>query len=31
MQPAGLAVVEAAVADGSWAMLDDVEALVVPD
>lgn len=30
MTPAGLAVVEAAKADGSWTMLDDVEALVVP-
>jgi uncharacterized protein YdeI (YjbR/CyaY-like superfamily) len=31
MEPSGLAVVEAAKADGSWAALDDVEALVVPD
>jgi len=31
MAPAGLAVVEAAKADGSWTSLDDVEALVVPD
>jgi uncharacterized protein YdeI (YjbR/CyaY-like superfamily) len=30
MEPAGLAVVEAAKADGSWNLLDDVEALVVP-
>lgn len=31
MQPAGLAVVERARADGSWTLLDDVEDLVVPD
>ena len=31
MLPAGRAVVEAAKADGSWTMFDDVEALVVPD
>jgi len=31
MAPAGLAVIEAAKADGSWTSLDDVEALVVPD
>jgi uncharacterized protein YdeI (YjbR/CyaY-like superfamily) len=31
MTPAGEAVVERAVADGSWTLLDDVEALVVPD
>lgn len=31
MRPAGLAVVEAAQADGSWSLLDDVENLVVPD
>ncbi|WP_214403114.1 YdeI/OmpD-associated family protein [Pseudonocardia lacus] len=31
MAPAGLAVVEAAKADGSWTLLDDVEDLVVPD
>ena len=31
MLPAGLAVVEAAKQEGSWSMLDDVEALVVPD
>lgn len=31
MTPAGLAVIEAAKADGSWALLDDVENLVVPD
>jgi uncharacterized protein YdeI (YjbR/CyaY-like superfamily) len=31
MAPAGLAVIEAAKADGSWTLLDDVEALVVPD
>jgi uncharacterized protein YdeI (YjbR/CyaY-like superfamily) len=31
MQTAGLAVVEAAKADGSWQLLDDVEALVVPN
>lgn len=30
MLPAGTAVVEAAKADGSWTLLDDVEALVVP-
>ncbi|WP_263731109.1 YdeI/OmpD-associated family protein [Cellulomonas sp. SG140] len=30
MTPAGAAVIEAAQADGSWALLDDVEALVVP-
>jgi uncharacterized protein YdeI (YjbR/CyaY-like superfamily) len=31
MTPAGLAVVEAAKADGSWTLLDAVEDLVVPD
>ena len=31
MTPAGEAVVERAVADGSWTLLDDVENLVVPD
>lgn len=31
MRPAGQAVVDAAVADGSWTLLDDVEDLVVPD
>jgi uncharacterized protein YdeI (YjbR/CyaY-like superfamily) len=31
MTEAGLRVVEAAKADGSWSMLDDVEALIVPD
>jgi uncharacterized protein YdeI (YjbR/CyaY-like superfamily) len=31
MEPAGLAAVEAAKADGSWSALDDVEDLVVPD
>lgn len=31
MTPAGLAVIEAAKADGSWNSLDDVEDLVVPD
>ncbi|HZJ03834.1 MAG TPA: YdeI/OmpD-associated family protein, partial [Thermoleophilia bacterium] len=31
MRPAGLAAVEAAKADGSWMLLDDVENLVVPD
>jgi uncharacterized protein YdeI (YjbR/CyaY-like superfamily) len=31
MRPRGLAKVDAAKADGSWAFLDDVEALVVPD
>jgi uncharacterized protein YdeI (YjbR/CyaY-like superfamily) len=31
MAPAGLAAVEAAKADGSWTLLDDVEDLVVPD
>jgi len=30
MTPAGLAVVDAAKADGSWTALDDVEALVTP-
>ena len=30
MTPAGLAVIEAAKRDGSWSMLDDVEAGVVP-
>ena len=31
MRPAGLAAVEAARADGSWVMLDSVEALEVPE
>lgn len=31
MRPAGVAAVERAQADGSWAALDDVENLVVPD
>ncbi|MDO8362765.1 MAG: YdeI/OmpD-associated family protein [Actinomycetota bacterium] len=31
MLPAGRAVVDRARADGSWTLLDDVEALVVPD
>jgi uncharacterized protein YdeI (YjbR/CyaY-like superfamily) len=31
MTPAGLAVVEAAKADGSWSLLDEVEALHEPD
>lgn len=31
MQPAGLAKIERAKADGSWTFLDDVEALVIPD
>lgn len=31
MLPAGVAVVERARADGSWALLDAVEALIVPD
>ncbi len=31
MMPAGLAAVEAAKADGSWMLLDDVEHLVVPE
>ena len=31
MAPAGEAAIERAVADGSWALLDDVENLVVPD
>jgi uncharacterized protein YdeI (YjbR/CyaY-like superfamily) len=31
MAPAGLAVIEAAKADGSWTLLDDVEELIVPD
>jgi len=30
MAPAGLAKIEAAKADGSWALLDDVEQLIVP-
>lgn len=31
MTPAGLTVVEAARADGTWTALDDVEAMIVPD
>lgn len=31
MQPAGAAAVAAAQADGSWTILDEVEAMVVPD
>lgn len=31
LAPAGVAVIEAAKADGSWTLLDDVEDLVVPD
>jgi len=31
MAPAGQAVIDAAKADGSWSLLDDVENLVVPD
>ncbi len=31
MQPAGLAAIAAAKADGSWSKLDSVEALAVPD
>lgn len=31
MQPAGAAAIEAAKADGSWTLLDDVEAMVMPD
>jgi len=31
MTPAGRAVIDAAKADGSWTLLDDVEKLVVPD
>jgi len=31
MRPAGLAAVEAAKADGSWMLLDEVEALLVPE
>lgn len=31
MEPAGRAVIEAAKADGTWTLLDDVENLVVPD
>ena len=31
MTPAGLAPIEAAKADGSWTLLDDVEGLVVPE
>lgn len=30
MRPAGLAVIEAAKADGSWSFLDDIEALIEP-
>jgi uncharacterized protein YdeI (YjbR/CyaY-like superfamily) len=30
MQPSGAAVIAAAKADGSWTLLDDVEALIVP-
>jgi uncharacterized protein YdeI (YjbR/CyaY-like superfamily) len=30
MTPAGLAVIEAAKADGSWVSVDDVEAMIVP-
>ena len=30
MQPAGRAVIDAARADGSWTLLDDVEDLIVP-
>lgn len=30
LEPAGVAVIEAAMADGSWALLDDVENLVEP-
>jgi len=31
MTPAGLAVIERAKADGSWMLLDDAEALIVPE
>ena len=31
MTPAGLAKIEAAKADGSWTLLDDIEAMVVPE
>jgi uncharacterized protein YdeI (YjbR/CyaY-like superfamily) len=31
MRPAGLAVIEAAKADGSWNVIDDVEDMVMPD
>lgn len=31
MTPAGLAVIERAKADGSWTLLDDAEAMIVPD
>ncbi len=31
MTPAGLAPIEAAKADGSWTLLDDVESLVIPE
>lgn len=31
MTPAGLAAVERAKADGSWTLLDDAEAMIVPD
>ena len=31
MQPAGQAVIDAAIADGSWTILDPVEAMIEPD
>lgn len=31
MTPAGLAVIDAAKADGSWTSIDDVEAMIVPE
>ncbi len=31
LHPAGIAVIQQAIADGSWTLLDDVEALIVPD
>jgi uncharacterized protein YdeI (YjbR/CyaY-like superfamily) len=31
VRPAGIAIVDAAKADGSWAMLDEIDALTVPD
>jgi uncharacterized protein YdeI (YjbR/CyaY-like superfamily) len=31
VRPAGIAIIEAAKADGSWTMLDEIDALTVPD
>ena len=31
MQPSGQAVIDAAIADGSWTILDPVEAMIEPD